>query len=478
MALDVKWTIAKTELRFQEDSLCQFKITNAGKDPLKVGNPVMTPTLLELRFVDVKSGKEVIYQEPRLPGQRPPMEATLAPGKSFDHGGMLLDVPKRVAPGEYDVFAGCHYNNRSEKAESAPVRVKIRPTTPRNVVVEGVQNQVLYGAWINLGDDPSEVVRMEFDLATGLDARDLRPVGKAGIRSQPAISVPKNLEACPHHWIAWIEGTELKFAHVHEAQGPTPTKSLPVQAGEILLVAPLHSDPTPDDGGRPQGGALLWIGERDRADGQLISVKFASDTAGVLARAPLPGPKPAWIASFVRSDTRRLALAAQVAAGKISLVETPWPGTAGALRKLGEWKGELVGAGITLDGSDTLHGMLLLRPAPEQPLEKLVFAIDAKGVFKPEAPAKLAPEFRDPVNKVVIRVSGEGRGVALLQDPKGPWSFYDGEAVAPLGGPYAVNLVPFDVMFRESGEPMLIAGGKDLGLRLLQPNGQPPPHRH
>jgi hypothetical protein len=290
-------------------------------------------------------------------------------------------------------------------------------------------------------------------------------VGKAGLRTLPAISLAKNPEACAHHWVAWIEGSELKSAHVHESQGTTPLRTTPIQAAELRLVAPLHTDPVPDDGSRPNGGALLWMGERDRQDSQLLSIKLTPDAATALARSPLPAPKPAWMASFVRADSKRLALIAQASGGKLSLSEIPWPGTAGSLRKLGEWKGEFVGAGITLDGENKLRGMLLLRAGPDLPLERLPFEINA-------------PDFVGPVGRAIVRVSAEGVGAALLQDPQGPWSLFDGEKVAPLGGPFASAVSPLDIGFNDEGKPVLFSGGKDLGVRILNPDGSPLAGRH
>jgi hypothetical protein len=287
------------------------------------------------------------------------------------------------------------------------------------------------------------------------------------------ISVPRNQEACAHHWIAWTEGADLKFSHLHDTQGASPLKTVPTGFAEIRIVAPLHTDPTPDDGGRPQGGLLLWLGERDKKESQLQSIKLTPDGASSLAKAPLPAPKPAWLGSFVRADGRRLALVAQAADGKIALSELPWPGTSGALRKLGEWKGDFVGAGITLAGDETLHGLLLLRAGPTQPLERLAFRIGAKGAFAADPQEKLAPEFRGPVAKALVRVSGEGVGAALLQDPKGPWSFFDGAKLAPLEEPFKTVTPPLDVAFLEGGAPLLLVGGKDLGVKVVKPDGTP-----
>ncbi len=77
----------------------------------------------------------------------------------------------------------------------------------------------------------------------------------------------------------------------------------------------------------------------------------------------------------------------------------------------------------------------------------------------------------------LLDVSGHGVGAALLQDPKGPWSFFSGETVGPLGEPFKSLLPPFDIGFLDGEKPVLIAGGKDLGVRILNADGTPLPER-
>ena len=73
MPIEVKFTVKSTNLRFQEDSLAEAVLTNTGRDPLLIANPIMAPTLLRLRVVNIKTGVEQIYQKKLKGGAMPPM---------------------------------------------------------------------------------------------------------------------------------------------------------------------------------------------------------------------------------------------------------------------------------------------------------------------------------------------------------------------------------------------------------------------
>jgi hypothetical protein len=479
MSLEVKFAVTNANLRLQEDSPCSFKLTNTGREPLRVGNPVMTPTLPRLRVLNVKTGAEKIYQRALPAGAIEPIEGPLGPGKSYDYGMMLLDLPRELEPGEYDVSLGCRYNGGVDAAESSPVRVKIRPTTPRALAQDMSGHQVFFGAWVNLAEDPPEVVRMEFDVSRGGRAMDLRFAAKAHLHAVPVISAPPNNQSCRHHYVAWFEGAEIKFVHLHETQGPSNVRSIPMPGGEVRIVAPLHSDPTPDNDGRPSGAMLLWLGEKDKAESQLQALKLSDGGASAQARVPLAGPKPAWLGSYVRSDGRRMALMAQAAGGKVMLTLLPWPGVPGAAKKLAEWKGEFVDAGVAQDRGDVLHGAILIRTGVEahNDLDRVDFEIDPKDAFAQKKVERITIDPNDPVQRAVVRVSDQGEVAALLKSGSGAWSAYDGKAVLPLSDPQKPSPDPLDLGFMEDGTVIQLVGGKEAGVRLKTLRGGPMPSK-
>ena len=478
MALDVKFTVKSTNLRFQEDSLAEAVLTNTGRDPLRIANPVMAPELLRLKVVNIKSGVEQVYQRKLPGGAMPAIEKPLGPGKSYEHDLMLLDLPRELNPGEYDVSLGCAYNKGADWAESAPVRVKVRATTPRNLGIEGTSKRVLYGVWVNLGEDSPEIVRMRFNVIKGGGARDLRPLGKGSHNAQPVISAPPNGQAQPHTYVAWMDGAEIKFLHLHETDGTSPVRSISLPGGEARIVGPLHSDPTPDTDARPDGGLLLWMGEKDKAESQLQSLKLTESGVKPQARLPLPGPKRAQMGSFVRADGRRSALIVQASGGKFTLSVIPWPGMAGALKKLGEWKGDFLSLGYAMDSGDVVHGSMLFRTgiAPADDLDRIDFALDGKDAFAAKPPVRITINPQDPVQQVLVRVSDGAAVAALLKGPGG-WSIYDGQnpAAVPLPEPLKSSNYPLDVCFLDDLTPIVIAALKDLGFHLYKIDGSPLP---
>jgi hypothetical protein len=472
MPLEVKFAVETPNLRFQEDSVCTWKLTNIGREPLKVSNPSMTPTLPRLKVMNVKSGVEKVFQRPPRPGSIPRIEQNLGPGKSYTHGLNLLDLPVELDPGEYDVSIGCKYNGGAEFAESAPIRVKIRPTTARNLGLEASHLPNFLSAWINMADEAPELVRTGFDLYAGGGARDLRFVAKGSLSASPVISSAQNKQACPHSWFAWIDGPDLRSVHLHDTQGPSPVRSIQLPGGEARIVGPLHTDPTPDSGGRPSGGLLLWLGERDKGESQFQALKLTPEGITAQARNPFPAPKPSWMGSFVRADGKRLALVVQAQALKVTLTLVPWPGVPGAAKKLGEWKGEFMTAGTSMDPADVLHGSLLLRTGMdvENDLERIDFDLDAKDGFTAKPPIRIPNDSEDPVGSAVVRLSESGLVAALFKGPAG-WSFYDGQAASPLPEPLKSTSYPLDVVFRDNTTPVLVAAKKEFGFHLYEPSG-------
>jgi hypothetical protein len=281
--------------------------------------------------------------------------------------------------------------------------------------------------------------------------------------------------------VAWLDGAELKFLHLHETDGASPIRAVSLPGGEVRIVGPLHSDPTPDSDARPDGGLLLWMGEKDKAESQLQALKLTESGAKPQARLPLAGPKPVQMGSFVRADGRRSALIVQASGGKFTVSVIPWPGMGGALKKLGEWKGEFLSLGFAMDGGDVLHGSMFFRTGIEPPddLDRLDFDLDGKDGFAAKPPVRISIDPQDPVEHALVRVSDQGGVAALLKGPAG-WSIYDGQtpAAAPLPEPLKSSNYPLDVCFLNDATPIVIAARKDFGFHLYMADGSPIPPDH
>ncbi|HEX7901278.1 MAG TPA: hypothetical protein VF950_26200 [Planctomycetota bacterium] len=478
MALDVKLAFQRTDLLYQEDSAFTLTLTNAGADPLKVTDPTRVDTTLAIKVIHVKSGVERLYSHPREGKQPAPRELPLASKKSLT-ATLSLQWIAYLSPGEYDVSAVYPYNGGALTAESAPVRIKIAPTTPRNFVLDSVQLDAPVGFWVDLGQDPPQIVRTRFDIQLGGQVRQLLRVAKGGLRTLPVPSRSPNGVWVDGHWAGWLEGGELHVAHVDPELGTSASQKLALPAGDATIVHPLYTDPPAKPGVRPGGALLLKLSTPGRDGFRLVPVTLASDRVTAGTALDLPGPAPSWIASFAASDKRRVVLYAQEKGGQVALSTVPWTG--GPPRELGTFKGELAGAAVTAAiDADLLRGTLITRLglAEHGALERSDFELGPKGEFTPKPMGRIPAPGDDHFTEALPRVSRSGAVAALLRDQKGQRHLYDGTAATLLPDPYKTSPYPLDVAFKGEDQPVLLAAFKDAGFRIVLPNGQPVPSAH
>jgi hypothetical protein len=470
MPLQAKLAVAKTDLLLQEDARLEVTLTNAGAAPLQLVYPTPADTPLQIRVVDAKTGLERVVSKPSPGNDEPPSPRPLAPGKSLSTSVRLLSFVGTLEPGAYDVAA--LYPSGEGLAQSPPVRLKVAPTTPRSLSVIDVHTELGFAFWVNVAADPPELVRLSLALSAGGGARDLRRVAPATLQAVPAASVPPNGEILRNQWVAWIEGAAVKVVHYDEIQGPSPVRSIPVNDPDAFLVAPLQSDPREDEKTRPAGQLLLGTPR----DGQLTAWRLAPDAATRVAATPLAAPRPAWITTVFRTDRKRSILAVRAAAGRAKLLELPWPGSGGAARDLGEFKGEFVAAAGTLGEDDVYRGVLLVRTGVEAhlDLERIAFQVGAKGEFSSDPAVRLASDPLDPFGEARLAVAESGAAAALLRTRKGFWHLDAGGSTAPLPEPFKSTPYPLELGFLSS-RPVLIAGGREAGIRVLTANGRPLP---
>lgn len=476
MSLTVKIAFEKAELLYQEDSLFTVTLRNAGAQDLQVADPATVHSSLVLKTIDAKSGVERLWSVPREGLQPPPKENPLPPGKTLERAESLQRLAA-LSPGEYEISVLYTANAGALKAESNGVRVKIAPTTPRNLVLDSVQLDVPSGFWVHLGEDGPRIVRARFDTRTG-EVKGLLRVAKAGLKTLPVPSRPPNGVWVDGHWVAWIEGGDVFAAHADARLGVSAPLKLALPPGESALVHPLYTDPPAKPDVRPAGALLLLVSTPGRDGFRLLPCSLG-DRASAGAAIDVPGPAPAWIASFARSDKRRLVVFAQEKGGIVTLSTLPWTG--GAPRKLAELKGEFAGAGVTADlKTDLLRGSVLVRLglAEHAALERTDFELGAKDEFTPKPAGRIAAPMGDSFTEAKVRLSRGGGVAALLKDQKGQWHVYDGKAPSLLPDPWKTTPYPLDLAFMGGDEPVLVAGYKDAGFRILLPSGAPLPERH
>lgn len=474
MPLEVKLAFPTTDLLYQEDVQFTLTLSNPGPDALKVADPATLHSTLILKITNVKTGVETTYAVPKGEGRRPPApEKPLPPKKSME-ASLSLQWLAYLSPGEYEVRASYAYNPGAERAESAPVRLKVRPTTPKNLVLDSTQLDVPVGFWVDLGQDEPRIVRTRFDIPGAGTVRSLVRVAKGGLRTAAVPSRPPNGEWMDAHWAAWTDGNELFAAHVDPAAGASTPVKAALPAGDCSVVHPLYTEPASE--GRPGGALLLLVTTKGKDGFRLVPYTLAVDRVAAGAPLELPGPAPSWVGSYTRADKKRLALYAQSKAGVVTLSSVPWP--AGAPKKLGEFKGEFAGAAFTADvESDLLRGVVLTRLglAEHAALERTDFELGADETFSPKAVGRINAPLGDHFTEAAPRVSRSGTVAALLKDQKGQWHLYDGTAASLLPDPYRTTPYPLDLAFKGEDDPVLLAGFKDAGFRVVLPNGQPLP---
>jgi hypothetical protein len=473
MPLEIALSLDKTDVLHLEDIQGSLTASNTGKEPVTLVAPKHNPYHLKLRAIDLQTGVERVFQlpAPRNPDLAPP-PTPLAPGKSLVLAFDVRSIAAGIFPGEYDVSAIHAYGPGAEEAESPPVRLRIRPVTPRNLVLQGIGAPKVVGFWLNMGNGEPELVRTTFDTRPDGGVHGLRRLGRVSLRAVP---VPSTMpEGDLYQWVAWTEGGSGKALHIERLAGPSPVKTFPLPAPDAVWVAPLHSEAATAENQRPPGAALLYSPRQ----AQLTAVKLAVEGLSRIGAAPLPGPPACWIASIVRKDGSKRAMFVQAEGGHVRLNDMPWPGPSPAApRPLGDFKGRFMGAACALGAVDQiLRGSLLLRPGEDAlDLERIDFHVSADGTFTSASVGRIEPDPRDLPEKALVRIGPEGAVAALFQNGAGLWSIYDGKAVVPLPEPIRRTLYPLDLTFRGGTEPVILIGHKDSGFRIALPDGRPLP---
>lgn len=486
MPLTVELKIPRPDLLVQENPACQLVITHAGGPAHQVPDLVFNPHIPALRIVDVKTGLETIRQpKPPLGAEK---QRTLAPGGTLKSEFLLGSRVEFTVPGEFDVSAIVHYDV-TKAAESAPVRVTVRTVAPKSlsiVTVQGGYAPVQYGFSINASEDPPQIVRHLFDVATDGGVHDARSVAPAHLRAVPVPSAPANRTVAHTHWVAWSEANTIYATHFDPAAGASPVKRWRIPTAAAELVHPLHIDKLTDAVKRPAGAALVRLsdGLADASELQVLLLT-AGDNPDPRARAPLPGPAPLWMMSHERADGVRFVTYIQAAAAGPMLSYTRWPDQLVASdppRRLEQWGGQnaaFVAAGATMGRDSTLFGATLLVHNPQtNPTYSLApWSIDPKGQFTAAPLREVAGPGATPVAAAVVRVGPTGAPAALLRDHTGVWSVYDPRTgLKPAPTMLLTTRFPLDLAFLREAEPVLIAGVPMGGYEIYQLNGDHLPH--
>lgn len=486
MILDVQLKVERNELVFQENPVCRLDLMNNGQRELQVPHPMFNPHMPVMRVIHVQTGAEV-FQQGKAPVTGDNYQP-LPPGGKLDYEFPLLSKVTFPAPGDYEVSAILPYDMAEERAESKPVRFKVKPAIPMNLSLAsaaGGWSGVQYGACVNTMSDPPEILRYGFSLSSEDGVDYVQRVAKAALRSIPSLSAPANQTVAHNHWVAWLDEERMYFSHIDPVLGATAVQKSKLPAGTgAEIVSPLHLGALDPGQERPSGAALLWIGgpAGQAWQFQTVHVSPAGDVR-TGAKTLLTGARPLWMRSHEQKDGHRFVTYVQSMPEGIVLNMVSWPDAARPSNKtntLVEWgKAHFLAAHTTMTREDVVYGATLMLPAePDIPkLDMVVWKLDAKGRYSEHLREDVQWEYAKPVTKAIVRVGPLGTPAALLADDKGQWSVYWQGRVQPAPAALAATKLCLDLAFLSQAEPVFIAAEQTSGFRVLQLNGEPLPER-
>lgn len=480
MSLEITFTIGKTDLILGESPVCTLRLKNTGQAPLVVPTPQGGSGMPAFRVLHVSTGVERLLRGNIRPAGQA-LSQELGQNESVETYIPLLDEISLPSVGEYVISAVYEYNAGKSVAESAPVRVKIRPMAVRNLFVDTVQGAVVQGVWVNPAGDPPDIVAGRFDILPGGGVESIEAIGKGTLLSRPIISMPPNNTPSAGRWIAWIDKAALAFVHRHQMGGASRPGKFKLSTANVEIVPPVYNEPNKKTKVRGGGAALIWLEKEGGQSSALQIISLLADGDRVKAKAgamiDLPGPRPKWMMQHVRSDSTRLVTFINASGDHLSLNSTTWPDqalTTRQARKLKDWEGEFLAAGATMGLDDVIRGALLIWVGsdPTRKLEMLRWSIDAKGTLSEEQREAIPWPATVPVGPATVRVRVTGIPAALLRAHGRDWSVYDGFGhLMPVPAPYQQTNLQIDFAFFGGQEVVLICAELTGGLSVKRMDG-------
>lgn len=485
MSLTAILTLPKTTILYQEDLSCLLVLENRGTSPVKIISPLMAGSWPALRLINLNTGKTSLHETETHPQDLapPPPWMDLGPGQRSALSFLLKGKIPDLLPGEYELSAVYEYNEGELTAESTPVRIQVRPSTPHNLFLAsavGRASNAWYGTWINLDQGKGEVVWGSFDLSNGGGIRTVSAVDQAGVRSEPVLSEPANGMMAPGQWLAWVDNDMLSFTYFIQDSLPSAPGRIPLNNRAARIAGPLHDDlPGKDQPEIPRGEALILLDNPPQVQFQSLSLTGTTAQPGGTARVP-GGRMPAWIRSVFPARGQQMAPYILSEPGKTDLYLLPWgKNTAMTSRALSSWDGDFLAACCTLDDRDLLHGAVLVwtgKAEDTKTLEIIPWTLGPDGQFAEQGPRAVEWEFTESIIRADMAVNPKGQAVAVVRRDTGLWNFIgpDGK-VSPLAGDFLKTDQTLTLGFLHMINPVLIGGTPSLGLKITGPDGSPIP---
>lgn len=489
MTLKLDLNVTPQTLLSQQDARCIVTLENGGTGPIALGMPPFDPTVPMIHVFNVQTGAEDAYRG-RWERQRDQVDPVSMPaGAREDVEFRLNELVPQLPPGHYDIRVMWEYNGGAGRAESPFVRVQVLPTTPTSLnLVNAVAGRGRYkrGVWVNMAGDvnePARIISSSFAFMVKGGVSEVLPVAECSRSCRPVVSTWAGDKSHPGQWIAWKDGQILNYLYVDRGNvGAKKSVSLP--SGEMDLVQPLLAVSVGDATTVPEGGVLLCQGLAGGPEFQLHSLWLTEEGPKGLGAAGLPGPKPLWIMSHVRSKDQWLATYIQSDGAQLSLSLAPWPGfqtRLGGPLGLAQWPGEMIGAQATMGKDDLIIGGLLMWKIRDDGVRRLVLiswkvspdnACDSQEQvieWRPDAPVRDAR----------IGIRDDGQTAVLVLDEDGAWHAFDGEEIQPIPEDFRYSKQPLELGFMNGGgKPVLIAGTVGFGFKVVGLDGSSLPTRY
>ncbi|UCG48982.1 MAG: hypothetical protein JSU94_04200 [Phycisphaerales bacterium] len=475
MALTVGFSIPKTNLIMGENPLCTLTLQNTGDKPLEIIDPQSGSGMPVFRVMNIQTGAEILIRD-RWP-QAKIFTLVLQPGRPIERSIPLLRDIKFPLPGDYAVSALYEYNGGRDRAESNPVKVKIRALAVQNLSLVYHDAPDLNATCINTAADPPDVVMIQLQLVAGGGPGDVRSAGKATLLDTPVGSWPPTWG----QWIAWVNEGTLNYTYLHIGRESTDPGRTALRSPQVRLIPPVHSTSDANPDVFNEGMAALWL-QDPRTGGstvQLVELRAnARKASGKLgASLSLAGGAPGWMMNHFRTDGRNLVTFIRGQNGHIGLYTLPWPRSEAAAPPAGplvKWQGELVAAGATCAEGNVIRGALVVRPGtcPHENLTVHDWMIDPAGAATSAPRVSLNWSVADPVLSAKVRVRKSGEPAVLLRGRDATWYLYDGlSELKPVFSEYARTPLPIDVVFFGGREAVLVLGRKEGGLAVKRTDG-------
>ncbi len=486
MILLIHLGIEHAVIFYQQDTICHIALSNPGQSAISLPLMDIDASFPIMYVCDKNTGQENIYRGRPSPHiKAAPM--MLAPGEKVEDQFSLLAKIPNLLPGEYEISIGWEFN-KTETARSNTIQIKVLPSTPARLTLVnliGGQSGNKLGAWIDVANDPYQLLYGGFNLNIGGGASILKNVLSCKELIRPVLSSPVNMAPLQSKTIAWISEKGLNYAYIDEESTKTKPKSIKVPGMDAEIVSPLYSINALEPGAPQDSVALVYAGLSSATQFQLQTIRLSAKKANVIGQVTLPGPKPLWTANHARSEQKMLVTYLQADSHTLMLHSAPWPGITSEFSRstrLADCKGRFLAADAALASDGMIYGGILMWKHLEDGTSKLVllpWTLDEENRFELQPEHAIDWEPADLIQTAIMRVSDGGRPVALFTDVEETWHIYDGKGkVLPMPAPYQKTKQLIEIGFINGmSDPLLICGTIHNGFKMVQLDGSPIPPR-